>query len=205
MDSEMYSDFAGDKKESHPFELEVYDPKESWIQKDVMHLLGTLHDKVDELGDKIGKQVESILLAHIPVKAVESVEDEETIASQIDEAVKNGGNLDDILVHEVDQLLSDVQSLKKDMTESETKNTVAIQKVEHEMVQVETKLSINALETEVAAMKQDLELLSSNLANLCKFVQCRDMNMPAQMKGSWKDGRLVIRVGKPKSTGHTGA
>ena len=184
MDSEMYSDFTGPHKYSdgHHSSVEneqLLKKKDSTWHKNVAESLGKLYDKVTEVDATVGKRLDA-LAASIS---------ESKIASEKQPDLEAGSELQGIAVAEVNQLLSDVESLKNDLTGTEKG---IVQSGGGYPVDVDSRLV--AMQVQIDVLKGDIKLVSENLASLISYFKARGTNKPLSIKGGMQDGKLVIHA-----------
>lgn len=207
MDSEMYSDFAASHKYGEaPYfvEKEVLVKKEDAWHKNVAEALGKIFDKVNEVDVSVGKRLDALVASISESKnATEKQPDptlnpasdlQDVVASEVDQLLSDvqqlkndvtGGSVQPggVVISEVDQLLSDVQQLKNDLTE-----TAPVQSGGGG--DVDAKLA--SLQTQIDALKIDLNLVSENMMNLMNYLKSRGTSKPLALKGGVQDGMAVI-------------
>lgn len=205
MDSEMYTDFTVTRKEkSKVLDVEKVDkPKnKTTFQKDVMEALTKIFVKIGEVEEKVVKSIEGLKVNGTVIKegpigvkdeAPKVIKEEEVVPkpepSEI-VSIFGGGGIGEMFVTEVEQLLSEIDTLKNAVT-----NTHDVQVQQGGLLQpIEAEIKI--LRTELDLLKLETDSLISNLRNIIKYLQYKEQNVPVKMQGGWKDGRLVIHVKK---------
>jgi chromosome segregation ATPase len=221
MDSEMYADFNKSKKPSSMKQLflpiteeeEEENPKDSYVQ-----VLEKIFMKLHGLDNRIVKQLESLIHPLLDANAKEKRQTTEASSA-------NSGAITEQSLAEIDQLLSDVQALKKEMADGNWKNPPAdvidqlisdVRDLKHdfekrkeaitqsggavEQLENQIKLNIQTLRKEIGDLKQEVSLLAQNLGNLFTFVYATDRGKTMKLKGGWKDEKFVIQTSKPNPT-----
>jgi hypothetical protein len=184
MDSEMYSDFTGSHKHSEgPYfvETEQLKKKDSTWHKTVAESLGKLFDKVIEVDATVGKRLDAL--------AATISESKSASEKPPDLNLKTGSELQDIAVAEVNQLLSDVEGLKNDLTGTEKG---IVQSGGGYPIDVDSRLAL--MQVQIDALKDDVKLVSENLMNLMSYFKARGTNKPLSIKGGMQDGKFVIHA-----------
>lgn len=129
----------------------------------------------------------------------------ETILDRIDdveESVKSkpdSGNLNELVVSEVEKLLADVKDLKRDMTESESGLVAEMTDAKMKQVQAEMKLGFKQVHDEVAQLKVELDSVKMNLENLYYFVSSKERGRPVRLKGGHLNDKFIIQALKVRS------
>ncbi len=201
MDSERYSDFNALKTEhDRPFDR-PYEPKgESRFHKDVMEALGNIFAKLVEVDGNIGSRLEECLACVSSAKAENPKILEEPVVAEI--PVQYGGSLEQIVASEVNQLLFDLQSLQKEVTESDQNIT----QVAHSSAVVQSgscncetdfKGRFTAMQCVIDVLKQDVHYLTENMSHLLTYICSRSSKNPMKLKAGTDGGRVVFRA-EPK-------
>jgi hypothetical protein len=122
MDSEMFSDLSELRKFSDvPFALvKPPEPKRETVwYKDVADSLGKIFEKVNEVDVNVGKRLDALVASISESKP----------ATEKNPDVTHGGDSQGIFATEVNQLLSDVQGLKNELTEGNPSIQVNVEDV----------------------------------------------------------------------------
>ncbi len=215
MDSEMYTDFDRSRKPAvkqnlRPAEEEDEQQKATKKQNE---LLEKILSKVNDLDNSIFKKVEGLLLA-----------EKEKTPPEEDEPSRDNTVTDD-KVAELEELLSDVQALKKEMEDAKWKHSpaeetdqlisdvkelkagfdkkreaMATAKESLQQLESQTKSDLQILKKDMDDLKQDVKLIDQNLGNLFTFVYGKDHGRSMKLKGGWQDEKFVIQAVKLKPT-----
>jgi hypothetical protein len=190
MDSEMYSDFTGARSERDgPIKVgsrSLHEQRWECSNREASDSLAKCLSEINELDQKIEKRLDDFLAQVVPVNVGGTV-----VTDIVSTPIQVGGALQDIIVSEVNQLLSDVRNLKDEITESEKDHGV-VQVGGGSSIDLEAKFS--SMQGQIDALKDDVCLGTENLANLMSYFKSRGTNKPMSIKGGMKDGKLVIHA-----------
>ena len=128
-------------------------------------------------------------------------------------------------VADITQLLSDVESLKKEMQDADWKQppadvidglisdvrdlkeakekkaeAVALAEGSLEQLETVTKANLKALRREIDDLQEEISTISSNLGHLFTFVYGKEHGRAMRLKGGWVDEKFMIRAVNQKKS-----
>ncbi len=202
MDSERYSDFNALRTErDRPFDRPHELKRESLFHKDIMDGLGNISKKLEEVDGNIGKRLQEFLTSFASAKAEEPKKIEVPSAAELQ--VQSGGSLEQITADEVNKLLSDVQALHKEVTESE-QNTgdgassgAGVQSGGGCNCETDFEGKFNAMQCEIDSLKKDVNSMTENMMHLLTYFNARSSKTPMKLKAGMDGGHITFRA-EPK-------
>jgi hypothetical protein len=195
MDSERYSDFNAPRTERDLVERTYDQKRESVFHKEMKEGLGNIFKKLEEVDGSIGKRLQDFLAFFVSAKSEEPKKIKEPIADEV--PVQSGGSLDQLVVNEINQLLSDVQALQKEVTESEqntgeeASSRAGVQSDGGCKCESDYEGKFSVMQCEIDVLKKEMLYLSENMSHLLKYLNAK---ATMKLKGGMEDGRVVFRA-----------
>lgn len=180
----MFSDFGGAKDQSFNYHARGFDRFGCESHKEVTESLEECLSKIDKLDQKVEKRLNDFLAQVVPVGNLVS-EIVPPVAVPTTVQVGGGCELKGIIASEMNQLLSEVESLKQELA-TECKKDYA------PVVDVEKKLS--SMQAQLDGLREDVNLVGDNLFNLMSYLKARGTGKPLSITGRFRSGKFVVEV-----------
>ncbi len=143
---------------------------------------------------KEGEKTEKAKEGEKPEKPKEGKE-----VAPVEVTIQSGGSLEQIMAAEVNQLMSDVQALQKEVTESEqtTDHGLPVQSGGGCKREMEFEGKFMAMQCEIDVLKKDVNSMTENMLHLLTYFNARSSRTPMKLKAGMEGGHIIFRA-EPK-------